>query len=163
MKITLKNQKTGEYKITPIGYSWTNLFFGFLVPICRADWKWAIIQGVLGIITSGLSWLVIPFFYNKWYIKDLINKGFLPEDILSSNVLIGKGIITTEQLELACEGKEIQEDIISKFAHKVSPNNNTDTGSSAIEQIEKLSALKESGVITQQEFEEKKEALLKKI
>ena len=31
-------------KLAPVGYSWTNLFFGFFVPLFRGDWKWAVLD-----------------------------------------------------------------------------------------------------------------------
>ena len=39
--ITLENKKTHQLKQAPIGFSWTNFFFGFFVPLFRGDWKWA--------------------------------------------------------------------------------------------------------------------------
>lgn len=74
MKVAL--EKDGVIKVCKSGFSWTTLFFGFLVPLLRGDTKWALIMFILGICTCGLSWIVMPFIYNKKYIKGLQEKGF---------------------------------------------------------------------------------------
>lgn len=66
----------GRRKRAPVGFSWTMLFFGILAPLFRGDFKWFFIMILLDILTAGLAWFVFPFFYNEWYYKDLINKGY---------------------------------------------------------------------------------------
>lgn len=90
MKITLKNQ-IGQTKQVKVGFSWTTFFFGCFVPVCRGDWKYAIITLIAALITGGISWLVFPFFYNKLYINDLLGAGWLPVDELSRSILIQRG------------------------------------------------------------------------
>ena len=68
--------KFGNVKKSPIGFSWTTLFFGFWVPLFRGDFKWFLIMIIVGSLTVGVSVLVFPFFYNKLYYQDLINNGF---------------------------------------------------------------------------------------
>lgn len=87
------NKYTGQYKTVPVGFSWGTLFFGFFLDIFRKEWKWAIIQFCLACITLGGSWLVMPFIYNKLYIKDLLSKDFIPVDEDQANYLFYKGII----------------------------------------------------------------------
>lgn len=99
MQITLTNNNTGEYKTAPIGFSWTTFFFGCFPALFRADWKWAGIQFILAWFTAGISWLVMPFIYNKLHIKDLINKGFYPTSEHEEKILMGKGILTKQELE----------------------------------------------------------------
>lgn len=74
--ITLVNKKTNQMKLVPVGYSWTNLFFGFFVPLIRGDWKWGIIFLAVGIITWGFGSIITSFFYNKLYASDLLQDGF---------------------------------------------------------------------------------------
>ena len=75
MIVTLENQ-AGLRKQVKDGFSWTTLFFGCLVPLIRGDIKWFAIMFILAIITCGISWLVMPFIYNKKYVEDLMMKGF---------------------------------------------------------------------------------------
>lgn len=91
MKVYMKNQ-VGVVKPVKLGFSWTMLFFGFFVPLLRGDIKWTILSVVLSLITSGLAWLILPFFYNKSYIKGLLYAGWLPADESSKNALIAKGL-----------------------------------------------------------------------
>ena len=74
--ITFENKKTKQLKLAPIGYSWTNLFFGFFVPLFRGDWKWAAIFFAVSWITLGFGSLITAFFYNKLYVEDLLKNGF---------------------------------------------------------------------------------------
>ncbi len=95
MKVNLKHKDTGVVKTAPLGFSWTTLFFGIFVPLIRGDIKWFIISLVIAIVTAGLGWFVIPFIYNKIYIKNLLEKGYVPADEASKQALIEKGIIAS--------------------------------------------------------------------
>ena len=73
---TLKNDN-GVTKQVKKGFSWTMLFFGIFVPLIRGDIKWFVISLVAAFVTVGISWLVFPFIYNKLYLNDLLNKGYV--------------------------------------------------------------------------------------
>ncbi|MBM7836474.1 DUF2628 domain-containing protein [Clostridium sardiniense] len=75
MKIILENE-TGLRKQVKQGFSWTTFFFGGFVPLFRGDLKWFFIMWILAIPTFGISWLIMPFIYNKKYIEGLMMKGF---------------------------------------------------------------------------------------
>lgn len=89
----------GERKKVKVGYSWTVLFFGWLVPIIRKDFKWFIIMFVaqifVGMIAVDIAVVVniIMFaIYNKMYINDLIAKGYRPTTYNAEKLLKSKGI-----------------------------------------------------------------------
>lgn len=48
------------------GFSWTMLFFGMFVPLLRGDFKWFFISGIAAMLTSGMSWLIFPFFITDY-------------------------------------------------------------------------------------------------
>ena len=73
---TLKNEY-GVTKEVKKGFSWTMLFFGVFVPLVRGDWKWFLISLIAGFVTVGISWLIFPFFYNKIYLNELLEKGYV--------------------------------------------------------------------------------------
>lgn len=94
MKVNFKNEQTNQFKQTKLGFSWTMLFFGVFVPLFRGDWKWFLVSLVIEIFTAGLAWFVFPFFYNKIYINELLEKGFVPADEVTESALRDKGILT---------------------------------------------------------------------
>lgn len=93
MKVNLFNPVTKQAKQVKVGFSWTVLFFGFLPPLFRGDWKWAVIMLVAGMFSFGLSGLIFMFIYNKLYINDLISSGYKAGDEASQNMLLAKGFI----------------------------------------------------------------------
>lgn len=95
MKINMKNS-TGIIKQVKLGFSWTMLLFGIFVPLVRGDFKWFLITLLVSVITCGIAWLVFPFIYNKIYIKELLEKGWLPADEVAANALRSKGIFVPE-------------------------------------------------------------------
>lgn len=84
--IVFENPRTGAIKEAPVGFSWTTFFFGFFPALFRGDWKWAIIQFIIAMITFGISGLVFMFIYNRLYIKDLVGAGFKARSIASGDM-----------------------------------------------------------------------------
>lgn len=69
-----------EIKKAPVGYSWTVLFWGGIPALFRQDWVWGIGLVAAGIFTGGLAGIICSFFYNKVYIKSLVDKGYIITD-----------------------------------------------------------------------------------
>lgn len=96
MTVTLQNTN-GAIKTAPTGFSWTMLFFGCFVPLFRGDTKWFFISLAAGFVTLGLSWLVMPFIYNKRYICNLLENGFTPSNDYSRDQLIARGLFAASE------------------------------------------------------------------
>lgn len=96
MRVNIRNQ-SGMVKQVKLGFSWTMLFFGIFVPLFRGDLKWTILSLILVIITSGFAWLILPFFYNRMYVKSLLEKGWYPADEISREALLAKGFMFFRQ------------------------------------------------------------------
>ena len=79
----------GQLRTAKVGFSWTTFFFGFLVPIFRGDAKWAVIMFIASIFTLFLAQIVLSF----TYVRELLSKGYRPEDEYSRAVLVAKGYI----------------------------------------------------------------------
>lgn len=88
-KVMMKNERTGKFKKTCEGFSWTTLFFGPLVPLFRGDWKYFLVSVVILAFAASapipleLAQLIDlavlvggAFTYNGLRNKDLLNKGF---------------------------------------------------------------------------------------
>jgi hypothetical protein len=69
-----------EVKKAPVGFSWTVFFWGGWPCLFRQDWVWAILLLLACIFTYGIAGIVCAFFYNKVYIKSLIEKGYWIHD-----------------------------------------------------------------------------------
>jgi len=85
-EITFKNPNTGAMKNAPVGFSWTTFFFSFFPPLFRGDFKFAVIIFLLQMISFGLAGCVFAFFYNKLYIKELVNSGYKATGIASGDM-----------------------------------------------------------------------------
>ena len=91
MKVTMRNS-VGVTREVKLGFSWTMLFFGPLVPLFRGDLKWTLLSLILDVLTCGIGWLILPFTYNKSYVKGLLYAGWLPADERSRNAMIRRGL-----------------------------------------------------------------------
>lgn len=85
--------KVGQLRTAKVGFSWTVFFFGFFVPICRGDAKWAIIMFVACVLSVGLANLVFCFTYNGTFVRGLLSQGFYPADDISKEILVRKGFL----------------------------------------------------------------------
>lgn len=71
-----------------IGFSWTTLFFGFIIPLVRGDWKWSAIMFGLGFVSGGFSNIIFAFMYNEIHVREILEKEeFIPESNLDEELL----------------------------------------------------------------------------
>lgn len=83
-KVKFIDKKKGKIKSSPLGFSWTTFFFGFLAPLFRGDWLGALgvfcVLSVTDYAVSSITVLVIQMivavFYNYIYISHLLSKGY---------------------------------------------------------------------------------------
>lgn len=73
-KLILEHPHSGIIKPAPLGFSWTSLFFPTLPALFRGDLKGFILQVILACFM--FPYLVIPFVYNRWYLKRRLANGF---------------------------------------------------------------------------------------
>ncbi|MQS75142.1 SHOCT domain-containing protein [Companilactobacillus halodurans] len=146
MHALLTNQLTHQTKQVKVGFSWTEFFFGSLSPLFRGDFKWFAILFIVNILltsfTLGFGTLIahiaIAFFYNQWYTKDLIEKGFRPQSESDKNILLSKQYVN----------------------NNIKPFQNSSMNNNDINSIDKLKKLLDDGAITQEEFDDKKKEIL---
>jgi hypothetical protein len=79
-KVMMIHQQTGLIKKGYYGFSWTYLFWGFLVPIIRGELIIALLHFVLTLITLGIWHFIMAFLYNKQYMTRLLEKGYTLDD-----------------------------------------------------------------------------------
>lgn len=75
--IGLRHPASGLIKNGYYGFSWTYLFFGWLVPLIRGELGVAILHLILTFFTLGLWQLVFCFMYNKQYMTRMLEKGYV--------------------------------------------------------------------------------------
>lgn len=92
MHAILINPDTNQIKSVKVGFSWTMFFWGFFPCLFRGDWKWAVVTLLASSFSFSLFALVFAFLYNKVYINDLIDKGYVPKSSHDSDILATKGI-----------------------------------------------------------------------
>lgn len=101
MYANLRNNSNQTYKTVKVGFSWTEMFFGFWTPVFRSDFKWAAILVLAEILFGSFTWgggaflvtFIFAFFYNRLYVKDMMAQGYQPADSTSENVLRIHGYI----------------------------------------------------------------------
>ena len=109
-KVSLKHTQSGVIKAAPVGFSWTTFFFGGFPALLRGDLKWAVIMWIvwlgglgLSIVTFGITsvvfGIVLALIYNKRYIVERLEAGYVPADDHSRNVLMQAGIGTESAVE----------------------------------------------------------------
>ncbi|WP_211226104.1 SHOCT domain-containing protein [Psychrilyobacter atlanticus] len=139
--------KNGGTKEIPTGFSWTTFFFAFLPALIRGDIKWGLVMLVGSVFTSGISSLVFPFIYNKLYIKNLIENGYIPkteEDI---------DLLNQMDIRYPKEGKQKSE------ASIINSGKENNTIHSA-DELKKWMELLKDGSITKDEYESIKAKIL---
>lgn len=96
--ITIKHPSSGMTRTGYYGFSWTYLFFGFLVPIFRGELGVGALHLLFTIFTVGIWQVVMAFLYNKQYMaRMLTEKGWVLDGSESENVLAKRalGIVGT--------------------------------------------------------------------
>lgn len=98
-KLVLYNNAKKDRKEVKVGYSFTTLFFNFLVPLVRGDITGFLVMGGyallsiifykgLGDLPYGLFGIItFPLFYNRFYIWKLLNEEYeIVENNLTKNL-----------------------------------------------------------------------------
>ena len=115
------------------GFSWPCLFCGFIWFMYKSMWGWGIIALILAFATFGVSWLIFPFYANALYAKALLDRGYLNESQRNER-----------QRTQARNRQEIRNPVTSSTA----------------DELAKLVALKDRGVLSDDEFTKQKLKLL---
>jgi hypothetical protein len=116
------------------GFSWPCLFLGFIWYIYKGMWGWGVISFILAIFTWGLSWFIFPFFANEQHAKSLLKQGYLNEKQWN-------------------EKNKAEKQANNTVSHNL-------TVASVSDELSKLAALREQGILTDEEFSMQKRKLL---
>jgi hypothetical protein len=86
-RVMLKHTQSGLIKNGYVGYSWTYLIFGWLVPIIRGEIGIGVLHLILTAVSFGLFQLIMPFLYNKQYTSRMLIAGWQLSDTEDRNNL----------------------------------------------------------------------------
>lgn len=84
--IFFENPRTALQRKAPVGYSWTTLFFGPFPLLVRGEMVWFLISLGLAVLSLNISSVVLSFFVNRLYIRDLISQGFKARSVMHGEV-----------------------------------------------------------------------------
>lgn len=76
----LRHPQTGVVKAGAVGFSWTYLFFGFLVPMFRGELVVAALHLLFTLASAGLSQIVFAFVYNRQFMQRQLEVGYVLDD-----------------------------------------------------------------------------------
>ncbi|TFW71188.1 hypothetical protein C3Y98_07930 [Methylotenera oryzisoli] len=79
-KVIIQHPVNGLTRNGYYGYSWTYLFFGWLVPLFRGELGVAALHMLFTLFTFGLWQLIVSFLYNKQYMTRMLEKGYVLKD-----------------------------------------------------------------------------------
>ncbi len=74
--VYLKHKDSGLPKTARIGWCWTYVYFGWLVPMFRGEIVMGLLHLVFSVITLGLFQVIWSFLYNKQHLTRLMSSGW---------------------------------------------------------------------------------------
>lgn len=75
--VHLRHRDSGLPKVGRLGWSWTYLYFGWLVPMFRGEIGMALLHLLFSLFTFGIFQLIWSFLYNKQHLTRLMTAGWL--------------------------------------------------------------------------------------
>ena len=89
-RVLIKHTQSSIVKSGYIGYCWTYLFFGWIVPIFRGEIGISALHLLFTLITAGLFQFVMSFLYNKQFMIRHLTNGYELSDEESVNLMARK-------------------------------------------------------------------------
>ena len=89
-RVLIKHTQSSIVKSGYIGYCWTYLFFGWIVPIFRGEIGISALHLLFTLITVGLFQFVMSFLYNKQFMIRQLTNGYELSDEESVNLMAKK-------------------------------------------------------------------------
>ena len=76
-QIYIRHEQSGITKNGYYGFSWTYLFWGWLVPIIRGEVGIGALHLLFSIFTLGIWQIIVCFLYNKQYMTRMLTTGWV--------------------------------------------------------------------------------------
>jgi|SRR6185436_13084300 len=78
--VLIRHSPSGLTRNGYVGFSWTYLFFGWLVPLFRGELSVAALHLLFTLVTGGLWQLIVCFLYNRQYMIRMLTSGWILAD-----------------------------------------------------------------------------------
>lgn len=92
--VPFKHAASGLTKNGYVGFCWTYMFFGWIVPVVRGEIGIGVLHLVLTLVSLGLFQLVMPFLYNRQHATRLLTSGWSLADMDDADAKRRLGIAT---------------------------------------------------------------------
>ena len=86
-RVLIKHKLSNIVKNGYVGYCWTYLIFGWIVPIFRGEIGIGALHLLLTLISFGLFQIIMPFLYNKQFMTRHLTNGYELNDEESVNLI----------------------------------------------------------------------------
>jgi hypothetical protein len=86
-RVLIKHTQSSIVKSGYVGFCWTYLLFGWIVPVFRGEIGIGALHLVLTLITFGLFQIIMPFLYNKQFMVRHLTNGYELSDEESVNLM----------------------------------------------------------------------------
>jgi hypothetical protein len=86
-RVLIKHTQSGIVKSGYVGFCWTYLLFGWIVPVFRGEIGIGALHLLLTLITFGLFQIIMPFLYNKQFMVRHLTNGYELSDEDSVNLM----------------------------------------------------------------------------
>lgn len=86
-RVQIKHSQSNIIKNGYVGYCWTYIIFGWMVPIVRGEIGIGVLHLVLTLITFGVFQIIMPFLYNKQFMTRDLNNGYVLNDTDEINLV----------------------------------------------------------------------------
>ena len=93
--VLIRHSPSGLTRKGYVGFSWTYLFFGWLVLLFRGELSVAALHLLFTLVTGGLWQLVVCFLYNRQYMTRMLINGW---DLADSD---GRNAVAAAKLGIA--------------------------------------------------------------
>ena len=86
-RVLIKHTQSGIVKSGYVGFCWTYLLFGWIVPVFRGEIGIGALHLLLTLITFGLFQIIMPFLYNKQFMVRHLTNGYELSDEDAVNLM----------------------------------------------------------------------------
>ena len=98
--VMIRHTPSGLTRKGYFGFSWTYLFFGWLVPVFRGELGIGALHLLFTLVTGGLWQLIVCFLYNGQYMTRMLTNGWVLADGPDRNAQAARtlGIVAPQSL-----------------------------------------------------------------